>query len=653
MPSIKDILDTSKRAIGALRRNPEPVRAFAKIAIASSSEERRQGLDDLGDWLRNKRLLTERAEGLAKAKGFPAQLLQEVPQIHVRLDSVPHLGALRALSKANATRLDYLALTLGALLDLKVAYPSLGLGSSNSGISYCGKSLTGLEVAQTLAIVTNLGHLFGTFSTERALLYALDDDPARLRELKALVPRELRDWSERILDQRQLYRFFYVLAAIEVQRLPCHKAIRDVLLGTLLQFEATPSGQAVAPLTWAFRKARQLAYHRMHSLLGLGTSLEERSHADVFAHLRESEVFGFDPEAPPTYIENVLTALDQLASETVFTHADAARAVLNHLREFRTWWDAHAQRRTPLEFLLAALMTRPADWPVVERAALRHYVRLRLPHDDMNWISEVRTWRNDDGTWQGGTRFLLTPTPSTRGSVGFLVDLYTESKFAAAPRYQAARVLAGKNRAAWGNWQSESARTTWRAVALFAARLLQDALRDDYAVHVQPIPGRDGHSGYAIACESLEPGASKMKSIAAMLADEGRQRELEGLVDLRRQRLPPEEAVWIAFLGRVLLVDRSSRRPVAEIDGLWVDISRTTCTWIAMEHKSGKGRGRVAQLESLSPLFAWPTSEVTQLTLADGSPCTWLTIQELRDTAAELHPGQHNTRLAPTKKLTA
>ena len=149
------------------RRNPDFFRAIRNLTHRADSPERIAGIGELTLWLFGKQLAGETRNWQESAKGFPAHLHSQCPDVCEHLQGVPHLGALAPLALVPATRLDYVALLTKGLLIAKQKHPGLGLGSGNFGVKHGDRELTGLEIVQSWASLSNYGHLFGTFATER------------------------------------------------------------------------------------------------------------------------------------------------------------------------------------------------------------------------------------------------------------------------------------------------------------------------------------------------------------------------------------------------------------------------------------------------------------------------------------------------------
>lgn len=602
---------------GALRANPEPFRAALGIFRANTPEEREQHLADLEAWSGRLRLQLEREVGLSCAKKMAGSLLSEPWPFRSILDDTPHLGSLGPLSAVPATRLDYVAVHLDLLLRMKKRYPYLGLSSTNLGVNHRGNSLSGLEVAQTLAISLSAGHLWGTFATERAVLFALDEQPKLIEALLERVPESLRDWSQGIVDRREIRRFFYVLAAAQSSGWASEAAQPpDVLVQALECFARPTESPSRERLQWAFRTTRQIAYQRIQALLKVGLAFDNLGYDALLEYLRENEEIAYDKTQPPTLMQQVLSAMDRLHSESVFTSREAASLVLKHLREFRIWWSrGKTEGDQGIERILT-LRRRPPDWPSAEERVFAHYCRLRLPPEEMRWPAEVRAWR-EGGAFQDGTAtFLLTPPgPEMVGST--LLDVYSAGNLGGVSRYRIMAELASRCRASWGHPPGERERELWRTTAIFMRRLFQDTVRSGYRVMIEPVLGSNGHVAYALASEGLERALEVIGRVAESIDDEVRQRELMGICEHLRQTETEVKQQWGCILGKVLILGQDDGKPRAELDGLWVSVDADELTWTALEHKTGRESTR-QQLDKLRTLLSGEVDVQKETTLPSG-----------------------------------
>jgi hypothetical protein len=610
-------------------RSTRPLFTIVRHIASGPAEERDVALENLQVWTQEIRLRTARDRARESVKGFAKELLFGDYGFGEALDQVPHLGALSPLTSVHASRLDYVLLCCNEILRLKNAFPYLGLGSKHANIRHNERHLSGLEVAQTLSILLNSAHLFGTFATERGLQYQIDDQPQLRRTIIQLAPSALHKWSEKVLDQGSLYRFHYAIAAARLGQLSLPKPIATTAIDALLTFSAT-TNQGNNKINWAFRSARQLAYQQLHSFLRLGLSLDPQVFESLAEQLLEDDVLGYDPRAASTPVGGVLRAMDRVHSEAAFTSPSAATLVLKHLRAFRKWWLEEDAHDTKLWDRLLSLKSKPDNWPNEGGAQLRHFVRLRLP-TSQGWTSEVRRWRQD-GSWGPNGTFLVTPVPTDDTTI---VDVYESKPLDCASRRAVARALSQDVAASWTFSEGESARIVWRSAAIFGARLLRDLLVGGHRVWVEPVEPVDAggppHAGYAMVCSGDEPGRSKLCELERRFDDE-RCRELLALVEVKKKLGRAgrrDTAPWLAFLGRVFILNERTGDRVAEIDGIWAELHEDSIDWLFVEHKSSLGRGPKRQLNQLRRIITLSSNEPRDVSLEGNGTAAALTLRQL------------------------
>ncbi len=532
-------------------------------------------------------------------KGF-AKTLIESDEVNGRLGQVSHLGALASLSEINATRMDYALVQSSMLLDIKKVHPGLGLGSDSAGIKY-DKKLTGLEIAQGLSILMNLGHLFGTFATERALLYWITQD-RREAELLSLVEPSLRDWAAKVIEERSIYRFHYVLTAVAVTSWP-PSAVRSTALSILHIHNA--QGDLPARIRWATRAARQLAYNRMHDLMGLGTVVN--GDRDVLlANIRLAPEIGYEGEDDETALSRMmLNAFDSYHAETFFNAPGPAAVVLKHLHDFSTWWQS--RRDEPLISRIAALQSQPTDWPDTVSREMPTWVRLRIPR--ANWIETVDRWlgKRPYETWTGAD-FIVTPLPDP-GIDYLLVDVYAD-RVTPQCLFHLASLLEPLNAATWLDKEiTAEKRRMWRAATLVGLAAFKDLLRDGLCAHIVPALLEENHAGYGF----IARGRSGVERICELLPKVVGQRreELEGLNEyLQEIEGDLANMLWFTFLGTLHIQDETGQE-VGEIDGVVAVFEEKKTSWHFLEVKGGRrssGKNALAaareQLEKIAGCFS-------------------------------------------------
>lgn len=599
---------------GRLRKNPDFIRAFGRLLFPRSEQERETALTDLNVWLLRKQIEIETSGALEAAKGFARQLLESNREISAHAEAVPHLGALAPLAPLPATRFDYARLLLRVLLELKEQQPGLGLATSNFGISHGARSLSGLEIAQSWALLGSYGHLFGTFSTERGLLFALDADPnAEHRFLTQIAP-EVRTAAEGVVRARDLYRMFYVLAAWRVSRWG-GSPMRQTCLALLEKLLASPSELPWRRLAWAFRRARQLSYSRLHTMLGVPFASTSVPVERAVRELRPLPQIGFIDEAEevPGAVLGLVEALDRFYGEEFFTSPSASASVLAHLREFKRWWTARAS--IPLEDRIQLLMSKPADWPSAPFAHGEHFVRLEVPDGGAGWTNEVRRWMDAPAhVWQHAN-FLITPSRAQRHECS-VIDVYTSGAPTPAVVERVASLLAERNEGTWlAPTPAATSKRLWRSVSAFGLSLFQLLLNDGLLAHLEPVAAQDG-IGLALLSRTVVSGCGRLADFTRRVEDDGRRRELDALRQTALTFNP--QGVWFAFLGRLRILDRTSGRAVQELDGAFASIGDARVEWHFIEHKDGDAGGMKVQLGKLDKHLRVPVPPCDEVEVPRG-----------------------------------
>ncbi|WP_437717338.1 hypothetical protein WMF45_13520 [Sorangium sp. So ce448] len=585
-----------------LRRNPELIDAMSRLLVPRRSGDREDAIKDLTTLLHRKQIEWE-AEGVEEAaKGFAGLLLQKHPEIEQHATGVVHLGSLAPLARLPASRWDYVRLLVKTLLQIKQRQPGLGLGSSNFGLSHGKNSLSGLEIAQAWALLANYGHLFGTFATERGLMYALDSDHSCERDFLRQVDAEVRGPVEEVIRRRDFYRAHVAIGAWRVSHWPA-SSIRSTSLLLLSRLLAHSSERSWGKLMWAFTRARQLTYTRLHSMIGGEIATSPIPVATAVRELRGFSDIGFlDAEhEPASAVVGLVDALDRFYADVFFASPTASERVLSHLKDFKNWW--RSRSNDTLQARLEGLAHQPSDWPNSEPRQRKHFVRLQIPDAGIGWVAEVKHWLESRDAWQDAN-FLLTP--SKRANAGCsLVDVYTSG----LPRLELiahlARLLAERNESTWTAYVvTDTHRSLWRSIAAFALSLFQFLLRPGCRAQLEPLPAKDG-VGLAIAAKSVSSGCGRLADFARRVQDDGRRVELDALHDASLQ-YGDGQGTWLAFLGRLRILDEETGKPLQELDGVAAFISNACIDWHFVEHKDGGASGMRSQLNDLGEYLAFP-----------------------------------------------
>lgn len=67
------------------------------------------------------------------------------------------------------------------------------------------ENLSGAELIQMWILLLNSGHLYGTFSSERGVLKAINDNILLYRKIKEKIPKDLEVWFEDMVDNCKFY----------------------------------------------------------------------------------------------------------------------------------------------------------------------------------------------------------------------------------------------------------------------------------------------------------------------------------------------------------------------------------------------------------------------------------------------------------------
>lgn len=549
------------------------------------------------------------------------------PNLPFRLNlaEVPHLGCLNPLALVNASRLDYTLLWGGVALELKKSHPGLGLGSKIPGSdpearAVLDAKISGLELIQLWTILTNWGHLFGTFATERALLFHLAGDRTRRAELLDTVSPSLRDSCERIFSRRQLGRFFYAIACVKVSALPTGDA-KDLSISALSLF-LDKKHVEMEGLRWAFKRSRQIAMIRLHAILGLGSvwGLSDRS-AMIRRLLPGDGIEGSPHHLPEPRLSELLNGIQNFETFEFFENPRATAIVLQHMREFRKWLSLHSG--LSLAELVPLLATRPHDWPHDSRE-LQHFARFELPAQvpQEEWLDEVRAWRAelDSGGWKTDT-FSISPSGNS-----LLCDYYRTDTAAPLEVSSATTVMRQVAQHVQRSWRHDdvSSRRLWLSVAQFGVKVLDLSLPPTHCCVLRPVPASFGSVGLAVLAPNAQHALARARIFMDRTRDEQRVRELDAVATVFLERCaPPVSAPCLFFLGRIIICARTSREQHCELDGLVGIFESDAITWHVFECKKKRASGGKGQMRRLADLLhlsngPFDTSEIDRDTTATG-----------------------------------
>ena len=596
------------RRVHALIKNNQPA-LTALQTVAVDPERRTDALLDLFRILLRKLLAPAVAAGFEARRGFAKHLLESPAWTESGVDVVPHFGCLEPLSALRVSRADYALLTLGELLAIKQKYPNLGLGSQNTGIPFGKDDLTGLELLQAWSLLHNLGHLHGTFATERALLLRLQASIAEQKNFLQGIDPSVRQLCQDQLDAGGSHQMHYVLAAWRVSRWKAN-ATRTTALACLKLHLSRDADALKRGLHVIYKRARQLAYGRMHQMVVpsqrdriVRGEVPDGLFSDLFlphAHMQE----GND-------LMEALDNSDRVAHQTLFASPRAAALVARHQREFDTWWSGERQTQSTTA-RIAALFSRPTDWPT-EDSSLVHAMRLEVPVSTSGWSTDASRFRKKmEGL---GIEIVVHGVPEDRH---LILDLFAGERLSPAALTAVAHLLAQYAQTSWNQGsQYEASRRLWRTYATFGAHVVGMTLTDGHRLVIRPEATKsDTHFGYAILGPEVSLVRDRLRLVASQLLDETRARELAACRDVLTE-IP--DAPCLVFLGSTWIVDADGRQK-KELDGLFVLFRGESIQIICAEHKQHAG-GRAAQLDELRPFLVTPPDVPTDVEVAGGR-CT-------------------------------
>ncbi len=197
-----------------------------------------------------------------------------------KLRDIDQLGVIKNVYEgAHHSRWEYVILQLYLIdkvntikdeSDIRVAR---GLGL-NSSIGFLGNKVTGADILQIWALLFNVGHLPGTFATERAILRYCKKD----KEFKKLLYRGLpqkdivRKYFINILDKEYIYAFHFALAHFFIERCRRYKSeIPDFIdfLHEVISFYYFNNNQHLEKqrrMKEIYRRVRKISYLYLDSI---------------------------------------------------------------------------------------------------------------------------------------------------------------------------------------------------------------------------------------------------------------------------------------------------------------------------------------------------------------------------------------------------
>lgn len=567
-----------------------------------------------------KRELRRAVEPALKSVKGQAQRLLNEQRIRPALQGTHHLGALESLSALKASRLDYVALTADLLLQTKQRFPGLGLSSPVAAWQNAERS-SALELTQSWAILHSWGHLFGTFATERGLIFALERDADLESEIKGGCRPELRSHVERVLGSRDLHRVYYALAAWRASTQLTGQSMALACSALRLFFEHREQTEPSLLYT-AYHRARQLAYHRIHSYLRLGPTCDFAHSSSAVEWILPQPELLFDQTVKAPFVE-LLNKFDAFQSQQVFTSPVAARLVLDHVRSFKRWW---SDRRSQVSAAtaLSELFQRPASWSDGGLRPLEHWCRVTVPVPAGRWTAEVRGWL-DASAWEEGN-FLVSPLPA---GGGVSVDVYGSPSTDIDGRDAELLWVSGKRLAqhcesALGNPPTEP-EELWRSVGVLALKAFSWLLAAGFSASLTPARASCPEARYALLAETPLKLADELGRLVPQLSDESRKREVSAVRNAIVALLG--DGLWLAVLGTIRVLRQGSGEHAKELDGVIARIDESGVSWWFLEHKSGSQNGASTQLAALGEMLRLRCSPVESVQVMEGRAvwcsCVW------------------------------
>lgn len=582
---LKWVLGLPFSVLEKARNNQDFLMVLATLATTRSAEERTKAFRALGEWRAQKFVEPGRGEKLARARGFASELLG-VPWVMEHLSSTPYLGLLPVPpGMPPCSRLDYVAEIIAVADEFKQKSRGFGLGSPASPtIDFGDQRLTDLELIQAWAILQSASHLFGTFATERALLFTLRHDAATTGQFEVALGHPLRSAVESLLQRTTMYSFGGALMGWRATR-HLEGKIGECARSCVAAY--LDRGRYEHPRE-IFRRLRQLASLRLQDTTGVNSAillpLEDDS---VLEQLMPNDgvVFrSFDQYRTP--LVRLTEAVDDYQYSTYFTGDQASSIVLNHLREFKKWWAASGASGKSVAERVDSLFSRPSDWPVIAPDQLKLVGKLIVGIEKDHWYDEVKAWWDDGRPWSGThNNFFLSHAPrSTSGSLSLYGDAMTQP---ATLHHVLTRLCKHSTEAFSNAPQGEF----WRSLAAFLAQLLAGRLVTRRKLMIDPIEGHENRIGYVVLAERRTAALERVEALLRQLKDLGRVRELQSVTEYFRTIDEDPTARWIFFLGKVRCFHVDEEGTIGhedgDLDGVIGRVTPTGTAWDLLEVKGG------------------------------------------------------------------
>jgi hypothetical protein len=516
-----------------------------------------------------------------------------------QLAATDHFGVLAPLLETvgeRTQRLDYVRSQCILLHRLKKTVQGLGLGSSNNFPPANSdphndwkpvRSMTGLEIVQSWVVLVNAGHLFGTFATERPLLFQLDRDLELRQEFVAGASsydvaegRPLRTQIQIMLDKGRLPSFHSLLALWRVRKDGPTKLGGSDLRRAQLLLKAflLPPTEKLRSLLMLFKRVRRLTYLEVHGdLQQTQYTLPSLKDADLRVLFPEDALPEADWIARAKW--DVYEALDRFDAESLFSSGEAAAEILTHVAEFRQWW---AQSKVTKTNRIDSLYSRPVDWPIQAPHNLHHFIELRVP-STVGWLHEVRHWLRDDreqDPW-GTSNFFVSPALRDEP---LRIDLYTSEEGLSVSTLR--HVLLQLARPYSGVGAATDLQPLWMSSARLLARVFESSLKPQHKMRLRPTLASPGHIGYATIGSTYEFVRGRMKSFLPLSTDQQRSKELRQLLSVADEVVGWRTPAF-ALLARSEIMSHNvtGSEMITELDGVLGFYRGDELCWLVIETK--------------------------------------------------------------------
>jgi len=536
-------------------------------------------------------------------KGLAAELMK-LDAIHDGLRHTPHFGIVVPPSLGPISRLDYVQLQCKLLLELKESFPGNGLSRRKE---ICGLRLTGLEICQIWAIFASWGHLWGTFATERALVFQLYHRRQTNEFLSLLQPEERAAVGAQS-THTSMYHIHECLAMIRIARMDITEEKRQIFRAVwCLYVGRSPD---VSELLRAFRFARKVAIAEIHFRSGIsavgelvpqypskegGTARSLKPYIPHPAVTRFADRSGLLKYRSTSAFERLLDAVAKYEYETFFSSVQTATGVLAHLREFKAWWTRYGN---DVGAGIDALFTKPNNWLPQKKADLHQFVRLPVTISENTWPADVRDWCVDGTPW-AKANFYLTLVPRSPHA---LLDIFIPSKTRELPAAALAHILNLPSAWGWGQPGRLNETIVQRreeAAACLLTACVNSRLCTGFRLEVEP----NGRAPVVKAYAWTAPGKKALREDIKKTEGYREQELLLLFTALTNSGLlkPNDKFLWLNGTGKIR---DSDDNPQTDLDGCVLLAKQTQWSILIAECKHTKQRPSFGkQVERWNQLF--------------------------------------------------